>query len=80
VYPPLRTRRTLTDIAGAAGLTPSPRLRTADYLAGQRAAGKMNPETWPPLVDEERFDVGDETPDDLDVPSAPNELTIDDLD
>ena len=38
---------------------------TSDYFATERAAGNMNPETWPPLVDEERFDVGDEAPADL---------------
>ena len=53
---------------------------TADYFAEKRAAGEMNPETWPPLVDEERFDVGDEAPDDLEVGEPPEGLTADDLD
>lgn len=53
---------------------------TADYFAEQRAAGKMNPEVWPPLVDEERFDVGDEAELDADFGSPAESLTIDDLD
>jgi len=53
---------------------------TADYFAEQRAAGKMNPEVWPPLVDEERFDVGDEAELDADAGSPAESLTADDLD
>jgi len=52
---------------------------TADYLAQQRTAGKMNPETWPPLVDEERFDVGVEEPPELADTTPPDNLTRDDL-
>lgn len=53
----------------------------ADKLAVRRARGELNPETWPPLVDEERFDVGpnDGAPNLPTVP-APAGLTIDDLD
>ena len=53
----------------------------ADKLADRRARGELNPETWPPLIDEERFDVGpnDGEPELPAVP-APTELTIDDLD
>jgi hypothetical protein len=53
----------------------------SDTLAERRALGELNPEVWPPLVDEERFDVGlgDEGP--LPPPTpAPDGLTIDDLD
>ncbi len=53
---------------------------TSDYFASERAAGNMNPETWPPLIDEERFDVGDETPADLVTAGPPDGLTSDDLD
>lgn len=53
---------------------------TSDYFATERAAGNMNPETWPPLIDEERFDVGDEAPPDLATTGPPDGLTPDDLD
>ncbi|WP_230202834.1 hypothetical protein [Parafrankia discariae] len=52
---------------------------TADYLAGQRAAGKMNPEAWPPLVDEERFDVGGDAPPEFADTAPFDHLTPDDL-
>lgn len=53
----------------------------ADTLAQRRARGELNPETWPPLVDEERFDVGpnDDAPEPPPTP-VPERLTIDDLD
>ncbi|GAA4600652.1 hypothetical protein GCM10023195_00610 [Actinoallomurus liliacearum] len=54
----------------------------ADTLAERRSLGELNPEVWPPLVDEERFDVRPpaEVPL-LVVPMPiPDELTIDDLD
>jgi hypothetical protein len=53
----------------------------SDTLAQRRARGELNPEVWPPLVDEERFDVGpdDEGPEPPPTP-APDALTIDDLD
>lgn len=58
----------------------------ADYFAAERAAGRMNPETWPPLTDTDAFEIA--------VPNAPTAddvtldpedyaddgLTIDDLD
>ena len=52
----------------------------ADTLADRRSRGELNPQTWPPLVDEERFDVGPND-DDLGLPdtAAPNHLTLDDL-
>lgn len=53
---------------------------TSDYFAAERAAGNMNPETWPPLIDEERFDVGDEAPADLVTAGPPDGFTPDDLD
>lgn len=53
----------------------------ADTIAERRARGELNPEIWPPLVDEERFDVGpdDDVPEHRAVPS-PDGLTIDDVD
>lgn len=30
---------------------------TSDWIAERRAAGKMNPEVWPPLVDSDQFDA-----------------------
>lgn len=53
----------------------------SDTLAERRAKGQLNPEAWPPLVDEERFDVGpnDDAPE-LSEAAAPDDLTIDDLD
>ena len=53
----------------------------ADTLADRRARGELNPQTWPPLVDEERFDVGpnDGAPELPDGARADG-LTIDDLD
>ncbi|WP_460493315.1 hypothetical protein [Dactylosporangium cerinum] len=39
----------------------------SDVLAERRARGELNPEVWPPLVDEERFDVGPGT----DAPEPP---------
>ena len=53
----------------------------SDLLAQRRARGELNPEVWPPLVDEERFDVGPATdsPTDPHTP-VPTGLTLDDLD
>jgi hypothetical protein len=53
----------------------------SDTLAQRRARGELNPEVWPPLIDEERFDVGPDDEGPLPPPtSAPDGLTIDDLD
>jgi hypothetical protein len=53
----------------------------SDTLAQRRARGELNPEVWPPLVDEERFDVGPNDEGPLPPPTAtPDDLTIDDLD
>ncbi|MEU8236398.1 hypothetical protein AB0C12_42975 [Actinoplanes sp. NPDC048967] len=53
----------------------------SDLLAQRRARGELNPEVWPPLVDEERFDVGPtaESTGNSDTP-VPDSLTLDDLD
>jgi hypothetical protein len=54
----------------------------ADILGGRRARGELNPETWPPLVDEERFDVGAaalEGPDLQIADPVPVNLTLDDV-
>ncbi|MEH0820470.1 MULTISPECIES: hypothetical protein [unclassified Micromonospora] len=53
----------------------------SDRLAQRRERGELNPEVWPPLVDEERFDVGPgaDAPEPPPAP-APDSLTIDDLD
>lgn len=53
---------------------------TSDYFAERRAAGQMNPEKWPPLVDEERFDVGPDLAPTLTSGAAPDHLTADDVD
>jgi hypothetical protein len=57
----------------------------ADENAARRSRGEMNPQTWPPIVDADSFEVvaqgspvGD--PDDGPATPAPNELTADDLD
>jgi hypothetical protein len=53
----------------------------SDTLAQRRACGELNPDVWPPLVDEERFDVGPDDEGPLPPPTpAPDGLTIDDLD
>lgn len=59
---------------------------TADWLADRRERGELNPETWPPVVDEDQFDVpakgsrtaADEADQVDDRPGG--HLTIDDLD
>jgi hypothetical protein len=55
----------------------------SDRLAERRSRGELNPETWPPLVDEDRFDtkaVGDPDPDESNPGTPPETLTLDDLD
>jgi len=52
---------------------------TSDYFAKRRAAGEMNPEVWPPLIDEERFDVGADEPPELADTVPPDGVTPDDL-
>jgi hypothetical protein len=56
----------------------------SDELARRRAAGTLNPETWPPVQDEDGFDVappGDPVgdPDAEPAVAAPDDLTLDDL-
>lgn len=53
----------------------------ADTLAERRSRGELNPEIWPPLVDEERFDIRTHEVEILIAPTpTPDDLTIDDLD
>lgn len=55
----------------------------ADTLAERRARGELNPDVWPPLVDEDRFDVlADDTDVDPDIETetVPADLTLDDVD
>ncbi|MGI5232562.1 hypothetical protein [Actinoallomurus sp. CA-142502] len=53
----------------------------SDTLAERRGRGELNPEVWPPLIDEERFDVGPDDEGPLPPPTSPPDgLTIDDLD
>ena len=54
----------------------------SDELAVRRARGELNPETWPPLIDEERFDVGAAVPEgseSADTAPVSQSLTLDDL-
>jgi hypothetical protein len=57
----------------------------SDELARRRAAGELNPEAWPPVVDEDAFEVsvkgaavGD--PSEEPVTRPPDDVTADDLD
>jgi hypothetical protein len=57
----------------------------SDTLAGRRARGELNPQTWPPIVDSDAFEVvatgapvGDV--DGSPIESAPETITADDLD
>ena len=59
---------------------------TADWLATRRARGEMNPQTWPPIVDDDEFDISAkgaptaaETVDRVNDQPDPD-LTVDDLD
>lgn len=55
----------------------------SDTLATRRARGELNPQTWPPLIDEDRFDVGDDESRAVDSAAqtvVPADLTLDDLD
>jgi hypothetical protein len=56
----------------------------SDVLAGRRASGLLNPQTWPPIVDSDAFDVaavGDDLPDPTEVPAVepPEDLSMDDV-
>lgn len=55
----------------------------SDLLAERRARGELNPQAWPPLVDDDRFDtkaVGDPDPQTSESTAPPTGLTLDDLD
>ncbi len=55
----------------------------ADLLAERRARGELNPQAWPPLIDEDRFDtkaLGDPEPDETEPTTPSPSLTLDDLD
>jgi hypothetical protein len=57
---------------------------SSDWLAGRREKGELNPEVWPPVQDEDGFDViaaGDPVGDPTATApeAAPEELTMDDL-
>lgn len=56
----------------------------SDELAARRARGELNPQTWPPVIDSDAFDVAataDDLPDPADHPgqAPPDNLTMDDL-
>jgi hypothetical protein len=53
----------------------------SDEIAERRARGELNPQAWPPVVDQERFDL-DESTDitpTLDPGPVPDGLTMDDM-
>ena len=52
----------------------------SDELAARRSRGELNPQAWPPLIDEERFDADGTPPPDAETGGPPAELGIDDLD
>jgi hypothetical protein len=57
----------------------------SDELAARRARGELNPQTWPPVIDSDAFDVtaaGEDLPDPAAVPGEvpPDDLSMDDLD
>ena len=53
----------------------------SDDLAERRERGELNPQAWPPIVDEERFDIAldDDPADDVESVVVPDGLTMDDL-
>jgi hypothetical protein len=53
----------------------------ADQLAARRGRGELNPQVWPPVTDEDRFDVGsnDETAGPPEAAAVPVELSLDDI-
>lgn len=53
----------------------------SDTIAERRANGELNPQVWPPVVDEDRFDIG-ETTDAVETTEpgpVPDGLTLDDV-
>jgi hypothetical protein len=56
----------------------------SDELAARRSRGELNPETWPPIIDDDGFEVGAKgapvgEPDAEPGPAPPENVTIDDL-
>lgn len=51
----------------------------SDEIAARRSRGEMNPQVWPPLVDEERFDVAGTEPEAPATDGPPPDLGIDDV-
>jgi hypothetical protein len=53
----------------------------SDTIAERRANGELNPQVWPPVVDQERFDLDESTDltETTDPGPVPNGLTLDDL-
>jgi len=51
----------------------------SDTRADRRARGELNPEAWPPVIDEDRFDVGVDEQPDVGTPTPPDDLTMDDI-
>lgn len=54
----------------------------ADWIAERRADGAMNPEAWPPVIDDDAFDIPARAPVETEVIKAdtvPAELTMDDV-
>lgn len=52
----------------------------SDELAARRSRGELNPQAWPPLIDEERFDSDGTPPPAATTDGPPPEVGIDDLD
>lgn len=53
----------------------------SDTLAERRANGELNPQVWPPIVDEDRFDpsTGQDPAETMEPQPVPDSLTMDDL-
>lgn len=54
----------------------------ADWIAERRANVQMNPQVWPPIIDDDAFDIPAAAPVDTDVAEpadVPDELTMDDV-
>jgi hypothetical protein len=53
----------------------------SDEIADRRARGELNPQVWPPVVDQERFDLdeGTDITPTLDPRPVPDGLTMDDM-
>lgn len=53
----------------------------SDTIADRRAKGELNPEVWPPVVDQERFDLDESTDltETTEPGPVPDGLTLDDL-